>query len=130
MEITKFYVIETGRKEESQQADWYGSLALKDEKDGFKSYQFNPFEYPIYTTFEEAERSCTGDWQGVMYEYCDNVARILEYSANEETGGYYQLTHVWNYTHEMAVKQGSNSVYTLVSEKAYPYSLYSGVSDD
>lgn len=117
MLIEKFYVIETGRTKADVTIDWYEDIKIEEDSSGYKNYQVKPFEYPIYTSFEEAEKACKGDVEGRLFEYCDYHARIKEYTYYQDYG--YFLTHEWNYSHYEAQRQKSEDTYVRVFEKDY-----------
>lgn len=101
MEIRKFYIIETGAfypKKGDKEINWYDYLKKEMTKSGYKRWHFYPFEYPLFTTFEEADKACRSDWNGFMYESCDNFAKVCEYTMTEE--GLWYLSHEWFYTTE------------------------------
>lgn len=100
MEIKKIYTIITGhfyKENGDKQIDWYDDIKLKISESGYRYFQFHPFEYPIFTTFEEADKACRSDWHDMMFEGWDNYAKICEYT-NE--AGLWNLTHEWFYTTE------------------------------
>lgn len=128
MLIEKFYVIKTGRSEtDNNKIDWYEDIEIEEGEHGYKNYQVIPYEYPIFTSFEEAEAACKGDWEGYLFEYCDYFAKIMEYTYHHYSG--YYLSHEWFYSHEEAIRQKVDSkyVYEFVSEKEYP--LPKGISE-
>lgn len=114
MEIRKFYLIKTGYDNSDGNIYWYEDIELENYQEGYKWYQFLPSQYPTYTTFEESEKAVIGDWQGELYEYRDNYAKILEYTADSECGGHFQLTHEWYYKHD-GVR------YQRIGEKGFEY---------
>ena len=121
MLIERFYIIKTGQPHpaDNNKIYWYEDIEIKEGDFGYKNYQEMPSEYPIFTTFEEAEAACKGDWEGELFEYCDNFAKIMEYTYHHYHG--YLLSHEWLYSHEEAIRQKVENkyVYELVSEKEY-----------
>ncbi len=121
MLIKKFYIIKTGHThpEDNKKIYWYEDIDQNEGEYGYKWYQERPSGYPIFTTFGEAEEACMRDWEGQLFEGFENYAKILEYTYNDLEG--FKLSHEWLYSHEEAIRQKIDSVYTYgrISDKSY-----------
>ncbi len=122
MELQKFYIIETGAfhpEEGNKEINWYDNLKNETTESGYKRWHFYPFEYPLFTTFEEADKACRSDWNDLMYEGSDNFAKVCEYSMQDY--GIWYLSHEWFYTTEddyeiLKPVENDEGVYTLYKE--------------
>ena len=125
MQINQFYVIRTGychKESGDKKINWYDSVMNMKTKCGYRHFQFHPFEYPVFTTFEEADQACRSDWNDLMYENCDNYAKVCEYTMSSI--GIWNLTHEWIYSTEdnFDIKipiENENGIYTLFSEATF-----------
>ncbi len=101
MKLNKFYIIKTGYfypEKNTKEIYWYDDLKNEITEFGYKRGHFFPFEYPLFTTFEEADKACRSDWNGLMYEDWDNFAKVCEYKMTDE--GTWYLSCEWFYTTE------------------------------
>ena len=125
MQIKQFYTICTGychKENRDTKIDWYDSLRSLKTKDGY-FFHLCPFDYPVYTTFEEADQTCRSNWNDLMYENHDNYAKVCEYIMSPT--GIWRLCHEWIYSIEedYTIKipiQNEKGVYKLFSELIFP----------
>ncbi len=83
MQLNKIYLIRTGhfhKQNGDTQIDWYDKDLL---------------QFPVFTTFEEADLACRCDWNNLMYENWDNYAKICEHTMT--TWGTWYISHEWIY---------------------------------
>ncbi len=125
MELRKFYIIKTGffhPDEGNKEIDWYDDLKNETTESGYKRWHFYPFEYPLFTTFEDADEACRSDWNDLMDEIWDNFAKVCEYTMTED--GIWYLSHEWFYTTEddyeiIKPVENDEGAYTLYKETGF-----------
>ena len=119
MLIEKFYVIRTGYvKEKTGEVIWNGELPEDDLRCEFKWNVNEPYDFPLFTTFEEADAYCTSETHGKIFENVNWYTKILEYTS--DNGRFYQRTHHWLYRYNNVIKKYSK----MKSEYEWSYFSY------
>lgn len=112
MQLSKFYIIRTGRSDsDTGEEFWYETVKTEKLENGYLWSEFHPFEYPLFTTFEEADKACRSDWGGLMYECCDNLAKVQEYTMTD--WGTWYISTEWVYSVDGMQYNSSSDVYGL-----------------